>query len=328
MTTTKPAPSFTRQWANLASKRLGAAVLSASDDFFADKARLIADTEPVFIPGKYDDHGKWMDGWETRRRRQPGHDHCIIRLATRAELLGLDIDTAHFTGNYPDSASVDIRDGEDGAWREVLPDTKLSGNSHHYFPLQDAGPADQLRLNIYPDGGVARLRAYGKPAFDWDKVAADTQVELSALVHGGAILAYNDAHFGSPWPVLTFGRGVDMGDGWETRRRREPGHDWLVFALGAAGIIERIEIDTAHFKGNYPGSFSIQAARMDGEPGPDWAEAAGQWPALISETPLGPDAVHEFGADKLHALGPINAARLNIFPDGGISRIRLFGRKA
>ena len=325
-------PDFTRRWANVASPRLGARAIEASDEFFADKERMIQDAAPVFIADKFDDHGKWMDGWETRRRRQPGHDYCIVQLATRCVLHGVDIDTAHFTGNYPQAASIDVctaryAPGPDAEWREVVPRTELQGNNHHYIPLDAAGPADFLRLNIYPDGGVARLRVHGEPSYDWSVVSADTLIELSAFAHGGRIVAYNDAHYGSPWSILTPGRGVNMGDGWETRRRRTPGHDWIIVALGSAGTINGIEVDTAHFKGNYPAACSVQAALkpVDGEAG--WTNEAGDWPFLLDKADLGPDSVHVFDGKDIEISSPVNVVRLNIYPDGGISRFRLFGRK-
>ena len=329
MTTSDDAPDFTRQWANLASARLGARAIEASDEFFAEKGRMLRDTAPVFIADKYDDNGKWMDGWETRRRRTPGHDYCIVRLATRGILHGLDIDTAHFTGNYPQAASVDIRASDDGSgaeWREIVPRMELSGDRHHYVALDRAGPAACLRLNIFPDGGVARLRVFGEPDYDWSAVSPNSLIELSAFAHGGRIVAYNDSHYGSPWSILTPGRGVNMGDGWETRRRRTPGHDWIVVALGAAGVVERVEVDTAHFKGNYPESCSIQAGPMRADPGGDWDRETRDWPVLLERVKLKPDALHVFERANLNPLGPIDAARLNIHPDGGISRLRLFGK--
>jgi allantoicase len=321
-------PDYTRLWANLASAGLGARICSFTDEFFAKADRMLQDNDPVFIADKYDEHGKWMDGWETRRRREPGWDSCIIQLATRGVLHGVDIDTSHFTGNYPEAASLDIRDSEGDEWREIVPRRKLTGNSHHFIDLPSAGPATQARLNIYPDGGVARLRLYGAPVYDWDSVSTNTEIELSGFAHGGRIISYNDAHYGSPWSILTPGRGVNMGDGWETRRRRTPGHDWLIFSLGTRGTIERVEVDTAHFKGNYPHSCSLQADALEPETEPQWPDLAADWPVLLDKTPLGPDAIHQFGSDQLKSLGPVNAVRLNIYPDGGISRIRLFGKKS
>ena len=257
------APAFARHLVNLAASRLGAKTLVCSDDFFAPMERMLQDSEPVFVPGKFDDHGKWMDGWESRRRRGGGHDHVILRLGTRGIIRGLDIDTRHFTGNYPPQASLEAADGPASAgpdeleWREVLGVTDLEPDRHHYLEISDGTPATHLRLNIFPDGGVARLRVYGEPLPDWSRMDETTSAELSAIANGGRIAGFNDAHYGNPWVILTEGRGVNMGDGWETRRRREPGNDWILVRLGAPGLIEQIEVDTAHFKGNYPDRCSV-----------------------------------------------------------------------
>ncbi len=332
MTDTTFIPEFARHLVNLASPRLGARALSCSDDFFAPVDRMLQDHEPVFIDGKYDDHGKWMDGWESRRRRGGGFDHAIVELGSRGIIRGLDIDTRFFTGNYPPEASVEAADQTQGAsleewmWREVLPRTDLGPDAHHYLAISDDLPATHLRLNIYPDGGVARFRVYGEPLANWSSIGADEVIELSAIANGGRIAGFNDAHYGNPWVILTPGRGLNMGDGWETRRRREPGNDWILVRLGAPGEIERIEIDTAHFKGNYPDRCSIQASLVDGLDDAALVEAAEIWPELLSPSKLEMDRQHYFEGEAIHALGPVNCLRLNIFPDGGISRVRLYGK--
>jgi allantoicase len=332
MTDTTFIPEFARHLVNLASPRLGARALSCSDDFFAPAERMLQDHEPVFIDGKYDDHGKWMDGWESRRRRGGGFDHAIVQLGSRGIIRGLDIDTRFFTGNYPPQASVEAADLTEGApsaewtWRELLPRTDLGPDSHHYLAISDDSPATHLRLNIYPDGGVARFRVYGEPLANWSSIGADEVIELSAIANGGRIAGFNDAHYGNPWVILTPGRGLNMGDGWETRRRREPGNDWILVRLGAPGEIERIEIDTAHFKGNYPDRCSIQASLVDGLDDAALVEAAESWPELLSSSKLEMDRQHYFEGEAIHALGPVNCLRLNIFPDGGISRVRLYGK--
>ncbi len=328
-------PDFARRYPNLALPAFGAAVIFATDDFFADKARLIAPEEPVFVPDRYDDHGKWMDGWESRRRRGPGHDHCIIRLGVPATVMGVDIDTRHFTGNYPPAAALEgCAAGDDPmreeSWRTILPVMPLSGDAHHFRAVDAAGPFGFLRLHIYPDGGVARLRVYGLPQHDWSALPSDGEVDLAALVHGGIAVAWSDAHYGNPSKMLAPGRGANMGDGWETRRRREPGNEWAVLALGVPGTVRRILIDTAHFKGNFPDRVSIQAARLDPASGGQAIDRlivnqSMFWPTLLPETPMGPDAEHLIDDDRIAALGPITHVRVNSIPDGGISRLRLFG---
>ena len=326
------APAFARHLVNLAASRLGAKTLACSDDFFAPMERMLQDSEPVFVPDKFDDHGKWMDGWESRRRRGGGHDHVILRLGTRGIIRGLDIDTRHFTGNYPPQASLEAADGPVSAgpdeleWREVLGVTDLEPDRHHYLEISDGTPATHLRLNIFPDGGVARLRVYGEPLPDWSRMDENTLAELSAITNGGRIAGFNNAHYGNPWVILTRGRGVNMGDGWETRRRREPGNDWILVRLGAPGLIEQIEVDTAHFKGNYPDRCSVQAALLEGLDDAALSQQAGDWPELLSPAKLEMDRQHFFEGGSLNDIGAVNCLRLNIFPDGGVSRFRVFGK--
>jgi len=321
-------PDFARTCVNLATPRLGAEAIAATDEFFAPRDRLIADADPVFIPDKYDDHGKWMDGWESRRRRGPGHDHCIVRLGVKGVIRGVDIDTSHFTGNYPPGASLEgclagKRPLSEATWREIVPATALGPSAHHFIAVEDEGVFDHVRLNILPDGGVARLRVYGEPVASWADDGGDGVYELSALANGGRIVGYNDAHFGSVWTLITPGRGRDMGDGWETRRRREPGNDWLIVALGAPGLIERIEIDTCHFKGNFPEKAGLAGALVEAGDDRSTITSAMFWPTLLAPQVLKADHIHTFTLDKPVAASHV---RLDIFPDGGVSRLRVFGR--
>jgi allantoicase len=326
-------PDFARFYPNLASERLGATVTQVSDEFFADKSRMLQDTPAVFVPDKYDDNGKWMDGWETRRRRCGGNDWAIVRLAVPGVVKGLDIDTSHFTGNYPPAASLDgLRSDnapdEKTQWKPILPITALGSSRHHYLPVDSGEPVDWVRLQIFPDGGVARLRVYGAPVPSWKPGDTETIHEISALRNGGSIIAYNDAHYGNVAAMLMEGRGKDMGDGWETRRRREPGNDWIIIALGGLGTAERIEIDTAYYKGNFPDRCSLQAARVERGTRESIVTQSQFWPTLMGERKLAADTVHSFEGSDLADLGPISHVKLNIFPDGGISRFRVFGRLA
>ena len=334
MTHSEDAPDFTRQHVNLADARLGAQALSCSDDFFAPMARMLDPRPAVFIPDKYDDNGKWMDGWESRRKRVPGHDWCVLRLARPGRLHGVDFDTSHFTGNYPPGASLEGcwlpgGDPDEGtAWFELLPEVPLYGNRHHFHELTGVRACTHVRVHIYPDGGLARLRLYGTPAFDPARVDEEGLVDLASALNGGAALAANDEHFGRMGNLLLPGRGVDMGDGWETRRRREPGHDWCLIALACPGIIEAIEVDTAHFKGNYPARCSLQAASTP--PGTSIQALAAQaetWSLLLPEQPLQMDHQHYYRSE-IERHGPVTHVRLNIFPDGGVSRLRLRGKPA
>jgi allantoicase len=325
--TAKP-PAFAAL-TNLAQPRLGAEVVYATDDFFADKSRLIAPAEPVFIPGKYDENGKWMDGWESRRRRTAGHDYCIVRLGRPGAIEGFEIDTRHFTGNFPPAASIEAcnsanRIPEDNAlWTEIAPRIALEGDSKRLVAAQNSGVFTHVRLHIYPDGGVARLRVFGRVAANPSPAAT---IDLAALEWGARAVGANDEHFGRVENMLAPGRGADMGDGWETRRRRTPGYDFAIIELCCAGTIERVVVDTVHFKGNYPDRCSIQAS-ADGGDGAAIMVASEAWPVILPPQKLEADREHLFTAEIV-PHGPVRLVRLNIFPDGGVSRLRLFGRPA
>lgn len=328
----EPLPAWAAGQINLADARLGAQAIACSDDFFAPMARMLQAGPAIFIPGKYDDNGKWMDGWESRRKRGPGHDWCVVRLARPGRIAGVDIDTSFFTGNYPPAASLDgCRAGDDPAleagWVPLLPTTPLAGNRHHPIALADDGTSySHVRLNIVPDGGVARLRVYGRPSGEPER-AADGLVDLAAALNGAYPVAWIDAHFGAAGNLLLPGRGVDMGDGWETRRRREPGHDWCILALARPGVVRRIEVDTAHFKGNYPDRVSLQAGKAPGAVGDALIAQAPSWPTLLAETKVAADSIHTF-VDGIADCGTITHVRFNLHPDGGVSRLRLWGEVA
>ncbi|ARC94110.1 allantoicase [Vibrio coralliilyticus] len=321
------------QYINLADDKLGAQAIYATDDFFADKSRLLRREAPEWKEGVYDDNGKWMDGWESRRKRGEGYDYCVIRLGLAGTIAGVDIDTSFFTGNFPPSASIDACYSPDGdptdatEWQEILPSMSLQGDHHHLEQIENGEVFTHLRLNIYPDGGVARLRVYGRPSVDWDRIDAQQKVDLAAVENGGRALACSDEHYGNKSNILGPGRGENMGDGWETARRRTPGNDWVIVALGHAGNIDRVVVDTAHFKGNFPDSCSIQAAYVKGGTDDQVATQSLFWRELLPAQKLKAHDIHEF-VSEVNELGAVTHVRLNIFPDGGISRLRLFGTKA
>lgn len=324
------APEFTRLYQNLADPRLGTSVVAVSDDFFAPASRMLEPDAAVFIPGKYDQNGKWMDGWESRRKRGPGNDWLILRLGHRGRLHGVDIDTSHFTGNFPPAASLEGCDhegdpGPDARWRTLLPSVSLQGNAHHYHALNPEFPCTHIRLQIYPDGGIARLRLYGRVELDWANFPDEGLIDLASAEHGGQVLSANNQHFGPAATLLLPGRGATMGDGWETRRRRDPGNDWCIVALGHPGIIEEVEVDTAHFKGNFPEKCSLMGALVRGGTDASIATQSMFWAEILPPQLLQMDHVHVF---KLAPAGPVTHVRFNIFPDGGVSRLRVRGRLA
>ncbi len=316
------------KYVNLASAKFGAKVTYATDDFFAAKERLIDDAAPISKLGTFDDHGQWMDGWESRRRRGDGHDYAIIKLWSAGQIESINIDTSFFTGNQPLAASIEACSSEqapnqDTQWTEVVAKVTLNPDSEHLIEVADKVAYNWLRLNMFPDGGIARLRVYGTPFCDWQNKDSETLVELSALKNAGRIITYNDAHYGSVWSLLSEGRGTNMGDGWETRRRRTPGNDWIVIKLGHSGTIEKVELDTAHYKGNFPDGFSLEAAYANTE-NPDLD--ALPWQELLPRQKLSADSQHFFDMSTIEDIGPITFVRMNIYPDGGVSRLRLWGK--
>lgn len=265
-----------------------------------------------------------MDGWESRRRRTPGHDWCVVQLGMRGRVRGVDVDTSFFTGNFPSHCSIDARDGATRtAWTTILAKSDLRGDSHNYLVVSDERPWTHLRLNIFPDGGVARLRVYGDVIVDWDRVAPGRRtVDLAAIEHGGLVLDASDVHYGAKDNMLMPGRATDMGDGWETKRRRGPGHDWAIVRLGAPVELTKIEIDTNHFKGNYPDTASIEGCL---EPGATLDRLhTGTWFDVLPQTKLKAHHRHLF-AKELRRRGPVSHVRLSIYPDGGVSRFRVHG---
>jgi allantoicase len=330
-------PPFTAL-ADLASARVGGSAIAASDDFFAPRSNLVRPGPAVFVPDKFTARGKWMDGWESRRRRTPGHDWCILALGMRGELRGVNVDTSHFNGNQPSHCSIDALDAtmplhkatydvQGAPWTTILTKAPLAGNSSNFFAIADDRAWTHLRLNIYPDGGVARLRAYGEVAVNWDRVRrAGRAVDLASIRNGGLVLGASDMHFGARDNLIMPGRAGNMGDGWETRRRRGEGYDWVVIRLGAPGSIARVEIDTNHFKGNYPESASIEGCLA---PGADLTalSTSAVWREVLQRTRLKAHHRHLY-TKELIASGPVSHLRLNIFPDGGVSRLRVHGHVA
>ena len=323
--------------ADLASARVGGRAVAANDQFFAPRSNLVKPERAIFIPGKFTARGKWMDGWETRRRRTPGHDWCVIALGVRGVIRGVNVDTSYFTGNYPSHCSVDAIDSgralsaavcaTDGApWTPLLQRSELRGNAENVFPIDNDRPWTHVRLNIFPDGGVARLRVHGDASVDWKTIARRQQtVDLAAITHGGLVLGASDMHFGAKDNMIMPGRAKNMGDGWETGRRRGAGYDWAIVRLATAGTISKIEIDTNHFKGNYPESASLEGVLTHGGRAEDLPASA--WQEILPRIKLRPHHRHVF-SKTIKNVGAISHVRLNIFPDGGISRLRVYGKVA
>lgn len=322
---------------DLAAELLGGFVLHATDDYFAEKENLLHPQAPVFIEGKYTDRGKWMDGWESQRRRTPGHDWATVRLGVPGRVRGVLVDTTHFRGNAPseiqlegiDTESVDAALGEAG-YRVLIPRTKVKPHSNeNLFTVSDLGRVSHVRLRIYPDGGVARLRVWGDVLPAEATFLRPGSIDLVAVENGGTVVKVSDRFFGPPSNLLLPGRGVNMGDGWETARRRTPGTDWAVLKLGRRGTIERIELDTHFFKGNAPQAVTMEALDAQGLAPAQLDAALGAltmggapWRMLLATSPLAQHKRHVLQPDFSI---PLTHVRVHIHPHGGVNRLRLFG---
>lgn len=311
---------------DLASERTGGQALKCTDDFFAAKENLLKPGRGIFIEDKYTDHGKWMDGWESRRKRVAGHDWCVIELGLRGIIAGVDIDTNHFLGNHPPHASLEAacvtETPTESDWQEILSKSHLDPGSQNLFEIESNSEWTHVRLHIYPDGGVARLKVYGEVKPDWSQIAKDEVIDLVAVENGGRVLSCNDMFFSHKDNLIMPHRGANMGDGWETKRRRGPGHDWSILKLGKAGVVKTIEVDTCHFKGNYPDRCSLESIYAPNATDDEIENMS--WQAFLPEVKLSADKQHYFQSELLHHEA-ITHLRFNIFPDGGISRLRVNG---
>jgi allantoicase len=304
---------------DLISEAVGGRVVACNDEFFADARNLLQVADPVWREGVYTESGKWMDGWETRRRREPGHDWCVIALGIPGAIRSVTLDTSYFTGNFPDSFSLEAcgagaDDRLDGAnWEELIPATRLTGDSVAVFDVNDFHRVTHLRLNIFPDGGVARLRVEGDPIPNMGEVCPeDGRTDLASSLVGGEAIDASDVHYSPPSNMLRPTDPAGMWDGWETKRRRGPGNDWATFRLGLPGLVESVEVDTRFFRGNAPGWVSLSLS----DDGSAWSE-------VVTRAEMKPDAVNPIDlAEQPHA----GYVRVDIIPDGGVARLRVKGR--
>ncbi|XP_053315850.1 probable inactive allantoicase [Spea bombifrons] len=373
----QPPPDFV-QMNNLAGENVGGKVLFATDDWFAPAENLLEKSDPEFKAGLFTGFGKWMDGWETRRKRIPGHDWCIIQLGIPGVIHGLGVDTLFFTGNHaprisvqaaclkPEKITLPPRMNKTGTaatveefnaaeklnsekWDYLLKMTELrpgyAESNHNYFHVTSRERWTHIRLNMYPDGGIARFKVYGTGQREWSSCGPNELEDLLSMANGGVCLGYSDAHFGHPRNLIGLGRAEDMGDGWETARRLDrppilkadskgilqvPGSEWTIFRLGHPGLITHIEIDTNHFKGNAPNSCRIDACilqpKEEREINNKWAAQQGlKWKPLLPLTQMHPHRRHFFDATLLTLQEVITHVKITIAPDGGVSRIRLWG---
>ena len=301
-------------WPDLAGRALGGSVIYANDELFAERENLIKPEEPVFRPHTFGHKGQIMDGWETRRRREPGSDAAIIRLGCGGVVRRVVVDTSYFTGNYPPEVSVEACGAEgypspadlaEAGWTTLVPRSPVAGDARNEFEVEPGQRATHVRLTMFPDGGVARLRVYGEPVPDPRLLPAT--IDLAALENGAVVTGCSNMFYSSPANLLLPGQARVMGDGWETSRRRDQANDWVEVRLACAGSVEVVELDTSHFVGNAPG----------------WATLSGDGGDLLPRTALQPDTRHRFAVPG----GPVTGqVRLDIYPDGGMARLRVLGR--
>ncbi|XP_019641350.1 PREDICTED: allantoicase-like [Branchiostoma belcheri] len=372
-------PRFT-QLNDLASAKAGGRVLFATDDWFAVADNLLKGDPPQWKEGVFTEYGKWMDGWESRRKRMEGHDWCIVQLGVSGVISGVEVDTSFFTGNYaprfslqaaclPDGTTFPVRQAQMGTaaspqqlaamenmqtekWTELVPLTALRpgypDTCKNYYHITSTQRWTHVRLNMYPDGGIARLHVYGIGSKDWSTVKSNELVDLVAMENGGVCMGFSNAHYGHPRNAIGLGRAENMGDGWETARRLDrppilqadksgvlmvPGCEWAVYRLGHPGVILKVEIDTNHFKGNYPDSCRIEACALSareeqalfGKEGAAIGSEEAKWKTLLGPTKLSAHRRLFLSGGQVQPVGVVTHVRLTMTPDGGISRMRLWG---
>ncbi|MCW2912990.1 MAG: hypothetical protein JWN52_1058 [Actinomycetia bacterium] len=315
---------------DLAVRTFGGSVVAANDEFFAEKENLVKAGPSLFQAHTFGHKGQLYDGWETRRRREPGHDWAIVRLGLPGVIRAVVVDTAHFTGNYPTYASVDACAAEGypspeeltaAEWVEIVPKSPLGGDTAHVLAVSVDRRFTHVRLNIFPDGGVARVRVHGEVVPD-PRLLTGLPLDLAALEHGGLVTACSNMFYSTPNNLISPGLAQVMGDGWETSRRRfterwEESNDWVTVQLAAPGVVRLAELDTTHFRGNAPGAAALSGLR----PGAS-SDDQDAWFELLPRTRLQPDTRHRF---PLRTDRPASHVRMDVYPDGGMARLRLYG---
>jgi len=321
---------------DLASDRVGGETLSCSDDFFAEMENLLKSGRGIFIDDKYTQRGKWMDGWESRRSygRDNGRefDWCIIRLGISGVIHGVDIDTNYFRGNAPQTVSVEAcvsvqQPNENTVWHTVLAESEVSAHSQNIFEISHSQSWTHVRLNMFPDGGIARFRVYGEADVNWKNFVDGELIDLASIKNGAKALLVSDMFFSDKNNLIMPGRGKDMGDGWETKRRRDPGPDWSIVKLAAPGTVEKVIVDTCHFKGNFPDTFKLEGINTSNDNFND-ANAELDWQPIIPQLKLYAHREHLFMNEIVTEKSQqFTHVKLSIYPDGGVSRLRILGKR-
>ncbi|CDS11445.1 hypothetical protein LRAMOSA03708 [Lichtheimia ramosa] len=312
------------KYTDLASSALGTTIVEVTNEFFAPAINMINPKPPVHAPGKFVATGAWMDGWETKRHN-PTYDWAVLKLGFSGSFRGFDIDTHYFTGNQAPAASVEAcfcpcGNLEKAEWKEILPKVELPPSCHNVFVLdKDTEVFTHLRLNNIPDGGIARFRAYGQVNPIWSD-NKDEVIDLAFVGNGGRRVFCSNEHYTPSSNLLLPGRGGNMGDGWETKRSRTPGHtDFAIIKLGDKGHIFKAEIDTSHYCGNYPAQIKLEATNVSDEVPADNAE----WTTIVEPSKVGAHSLFYF--DTAHPEKVWSHVKFSLIPDGGAKRVRLYG---
>lgn len=332
----RPEHSDFLAYPDLASRALAGSVVWATDESFAERENLIRSTEPTFDPHEFGNKGKVYDGWETRRRRHDEigeNDAAIVRLGVPGQVKGIVVDTAWFTGNYPPAVAVygltcdEYLSGEeiaalpDSDWFTLVPPTDARGDHRHLFEIFPAGEAaarrvTHVKLEMIPDGGIARLRVHGQPAVDPRFISGT--IDLAAVENGARVTHCTNMFYSRPDHVISLGRARNMGEGWENARRRDDSNDSVTVQLAGEGRVRWVEFDTSYFVFNAPGDMKLTGITADGEE-----------LELVGKTRVLPDTRHRFAvsdaAEGTTGPTPVVAVRADVYPDGGISRLRVWG---
>jgi len=316
---------------DLANPLLGTKIIRCTDEFFAPAKRIINPSPPIFKENVFDNHGKWMDGWETRRRRSKGNDYVIIKLGKPGKIKLVDIDTSFFNGNQPEYAMIEgcfleNNNLKNTKWIKITKKNKIKPNNNNILKSNSSKTFNFIRLNIFPDGGVARLRLFGNIDLSLQTISNNNIIDLASVINGSQVIACSDEHFGNANNILLPGKSKNMGNGWETRRRRGTGYDWVILKLGLSGYPTSFEINTHYFKGNYPDIFSVQGICNNKKTSINSIIKKSQkWQTIISKTKLKADSSLKIKMLKKF-YKKYNYIKLNIYPDGGISRFRVYGK--
>jgi len=316
---------------DLANPLLGTKIIGCTDEFFAPAKRIINPSNPIFKENVFDTHGKWMDGWETRRKRSKGNDHVLIKLGKPGKIKLIDIDTSFFNGNQPEYAQIEGCFSKNNnlrniKWIKVSKKIKIKPNHNNILKSKSSKTFNFIRLNIFPDGGVARLRLFGNIDLSLQNISKKNIIDLASLINGSQVIACSDEHFGNANNILLPGKSKNMGNGWETRRRRGQGFDWVLLKLGLAGYPKSFEINTHYFKGNYPDCFSVQGSSDNKNMSINTIiNQSKNWKTIIEKTKLKPNNSIKINMPKKF-YNKYNYIKLNIYPDGGISRFRVYGK--